>query len=127
VWRWWYAAFLLLIIGLSTHFYYNNSTSNLVIDTEEFGYGRLVRGDDYNEDVANIRNSYFQKYGLYPTDKKLIAGFQGDHLRIWPRKEIISNTNFLVLLYILTIISLTTFIVFSTQAFYCLTKRSAKL
>lgn len=120
VWVWWIPAFIMLVTGIILNINYNNYKANVVLNPVEFEYGKLVKGDDYLPEVQKIRNSYKQSNGSYPTDKGLVAGFGGDHSRVWPKKEILSNTTSIIIRYMGMLVCFTLFIIFSIQALYCL-------
>ena len=120
VWVWWALAFIMLVTGIMLNINYNNYKGNIVLNPGEFEYGKLVKGDDYLPEVKKIRNSYKQSNNSYPTDKELVAGFGGDHLQVWSKKEILSNTTSIIIRYMGVLICFTLFIIFSIQALYCL-------
>lgn len=120
VWRWWSLAFIMLVAGIILNINYSNYKSRTVLDTGEFDYGRLVKGNNYLPEVRKLRETYKQSNGSYPTDKVLVAGFLGDHLQVWPKEKILYNTTSIIILYLGVLVCITLFIIFSIQALYCL-------
>lgn len=116
VWAWWALAFIMLVAGIILNINYNKYEGRMIINTGEYGYGRLVRGDDYFPEVQKIRDSYKQTNNTYPMEIDLIAGFGGNHLKVWPKSQILSNSNFIVFLFLCMLLCFTLFLIFSIQA-----------
>ena len=116
VWAWWLLAFIMLVAGIIVNIKYNKLEGIMVINTGEYGYGKLVRGDNYFPEVQKIRESYKQSNNVYPADIDLVAGLGGNHLKVWPKTQILSNSNSIVFLYSCMFLCFTLFAIFSMQA-----------
>ena len=116
VWAWWLLAFIMLVAGIIVNINYNKLEGIMVLNTGEYGYGRLVRGDDYFPEVQKIRESYKQSNNVYPADIDLVAGLGGNHLKVWPKTQILSNSNSIIFLYSCMFLCFTLFVIFAVQA-----------
>lgn len=117
---WWLLAFIMLVAGIIFNINYNKLEGIMVLNTGEYGYGKLVRGDNYFPEVQKIRESYKQSNNVYPADIDLVAGLGGNHLKVWPKTQILSNSNSIVFLYSCMFLCFTLFAIFSMQAVWFL-------